>query len=34
LGNVYKCPPGYDPELFLAGKKKDWQIDEIEVWSI
>lgn len=34
LGNVYKCPAGFDPETFLAGYKNDWQIDEIEVWSV
>lgn len=34
LGNVYKVPEKVDGEIFLAGKKKDWQIDEIEVWAI
>lgn len=34
LGNVYKVPDKVDGEIFLAGKKKDWQIDEIEVWAI
>ena len=33
LGNVYKRPPGcLEADSFLAGKKKDWQVDEIEVW--
>jgi hypothetical protein len=34
LGNVYKCPPKEDGDTFLAGKKKDWQIDEVEIWSV
>ena len=34
LGNVYKLPSGEDGETFLAGRKKDWQVDEVEVWSI
>lgn len=32
VGNVYKMPDGQDPETYLAGRKTDWQIDEIEVW--
>ena len=34
LGNVYKLPVGFDGETFLAGRRKDWKIDEVEVWSI
>lgn len=34
LGNVYKVPLKEDPESFLAGRKKDWQIEEVEIWSI
>ena len=37
LGNVYKLPPGIDlqeGESFLAGKKKDWIIEEVEIWSV
>jgi hypothetical protein len=34
LGNVYKSPEGYESENFLAGKKKDWVIEEVEVWQI
>ena len=34
LGNVYKPPEGYESETFLAGKKKDWVIEEVEVWQI
>lgn len=37
LGNVYKLPHGVDikdAETFLAGKKKDWIIDEVEVWAV
>jgi len=34
LGNVYKCPSKEDGEIFLSGKKKDWEIDEVEVWSL
>ena len=34
LGNVYKCPKKEDGETFLAGRKKEWQIDEVEVWSV
>jgi hypothetical protein len=34
LGNVYKVPDKEDGEVFLAGKKKDWQVEEVEVWSI
>ena len=34
LGNVYKAPEGYESETFLAGKKKDWVIEEVEVWQV
>ena len=34
LGNVYKLPKGHKTETFLAGKHNDWNVDEIEVWSI
>lgn len=35
LGNVYKLPKSAtDGETFLAGRKKDWQVDEVEVWAV
>lgn len=34
LGNVYKCPKGYNGNTFLAGKADDWNIIDIEVYSI
>jgi len=34
LGNVYKVPPREDKDTFLAGRRQDWQIDEVEVWSL
>jgi hypothetical protein len=37
LGNVYKLPQGIDvkdAESFLAGRKKDWVVDEVEVWAV
>ena len=34
LGNVYKLPKGKDSETFLAGKRSNWKIDEVEVWSV
>ena len=34
LGNVYKCPSKEDGDVFLAGKKKDWIVEEVEVWSL
>lgn len=34
LGNVYKKPRGVDPETWLAGKKDEWSIQEVEVWSV
>lgn len=34
LGNVYKLPKhATDGETFLAGQKKDWVVEEVEVWS-
>ena len=39
LGNVYKLPKSaeaanLDGECFLAGRKKDWKVEEVEVWSV
>lgn len=37
LGNVYKLPPGVsqsDSETWLAGRKDQWQVQEVEVWSV
>ena len=35
LGNVYKLPKNAtDGETFLAGRKKDWQVEEVEVWAV
>ena len=37
LGNVYKLPPGISyaqSETWLAGKKDEWSVEEVEVWSI
>jgi hypothetical protein len=34
VGNVYKLPEGQDSELFLAGKKKDWEVEEVEIWAV
>ena len=37
LGNVYKLPKDADvddAESFLAGRKKDWQVEEVEVWAV
>jgi hypothetical protein len=37
LGNVYKLPHDVDikdAESFLAGKKNNWIIDEVEVWAV
>ena len=37
LGNVYKLPKGVsfaDSETWLAGKKDEWQVQEVEVWSV
>ena len=37
LGNVYKVPKGLslkDAESWLAGKKDNWEVKEVEVWSV
>ena len=34
LGTVYKLPSGANSETFLAGKRKDWKVDEVEVWAV
>ena len=37
LGNVYKLPPGVNmknADTFLAGKKDNWEVSEIEVWGV
>ena len=34
LGNVYKCPKGYNPSTFLAGKEKGWNIQDVEVYAL
>lgn len=34
LDNVYKCPKGYNPKTFLAGKENNWNILDIEIYSI
>jgi len=37
LGNVYKLPPGVNSknaDTFLAGKKDNWDVSEVEVWGI
>lgn len=37
LGNVYKLPKSAataDGESFLAGRKKDWVVEEVEVWAV
>ena len=34
LDKVYHCPEGYNSEEFLAGKKTDWDIVDIEVYSV
>jgi len=36
VGNVYKLPKSAngDGETFLAGRKKDWQVEEVEVWAV
>ena len=35
LGNVYKLPKtATDGEIFLAGRKKDWQVEEVEIWAV
>ena len=37
LGNVYKLPKGLslkDSETWLSGKKENWEVKEVEVWSV
>jgi hypothetical protein len=37
LGNIYKMPKGVNyaqAETWLAGQKDNWQVDEVEVWSV
>ena len=37
LGNCYKMPKGVsykDSETWLAGKKVDWDVVEVEVWGV
>ncbi|CAI2385890.1 unnamed protein product [Moneuplotes crassus] len=35
LGNVYECPNTYeDPDTLLAGRKSNWFIQEIEIYSL
>lgn len=34
LDNVYKCPRGYKPDEFLAGKPNEWKIEDVEVYAI
>ena len=37
IGNVYKLPTGVsyaDSETWLAGKKDEWDVKEVEVWSV
>ena len=34
LGKVYKCPKGYNPATFLAGKENHWDILDIEIYAI
>ena len=36
LGNVYKVPKQYckTNDQFLAGSKKGWDIEEVEVWQV
>lgn len=34
LGKVYKCPKGYNPKTFLAGKENHWDILDVEIYSI
>jgi len=34
LGNVYKCPDGYNAFEFLAGKPNNWDIVEVEVYAV
>ena len=34
LGKVYKCPKGYNPKNFLAGKENNWDILDVEIFAI
>ena len=35
LGNVYKLPKeATDGETFLAGRRGDWHVEEVEVWAV
>ena len=34
LNTVYKCPKGYNPLTFLAGKPNNWNILDVEIYSI
>ena len=37
LGNVYKMPKGVSysqSETWLAGRKDNWDVQEVEVWSV
>lgn len=34
LDNVYRCPKGYNPKTFLAGKENNWNILDIEIYQI
>jgi len=37
LGNIYKLPKGVkysQSETWLAGKKDNWDVKEVEVWSV
>ena len=37
LGNVYKMPKGVsfkDSETWLAGKKDNWEVQDVEVWAV
>jgi hypothetical protein len=27
-------PANQDKDVFLAGRNKDWQIEEVEVWQV
>jgi hypothetical protein len=34
LDNVFKCPKGYNPQEFLAGKANEWKIEDVEVFAV
>ena len=37
VGNIYKLPKGVnynESETWLAGKKDQWDVKEVEVWSV